>query len=73
VLKELDMNIKILTGGLLVLVVGALMLVGCSRVEEPWTSGYSPPKNQLVRTPAEQKALRDRLIEQSVGLRQLNE
>ena len=56
---------------LLLVAFGLVLLAGCAKVEEPWVPSDSQLKQERMRTPEQQAALRHRLLLES-GFRQIN-
>ncbi len=56
---------------LLLAAFGLVILAGCAKVEEPWVPNESLLKQERMRSPEQQAALRHRLLLES-GFRQIN-
>ena len=50
---------------------GLVLLAGCAKIEEPWVPNDNQLKQERMRSPEQQAALRHRLLLES-GFRQIN-
>lgn len=56
---------------LLLVALGTGMLASCAKIHEPWVSSEDQFKQERMRSPEQQAALRHRLLMES-GFRQIN-